>query len=136
MSKACKLVRQSSMHARWFVFSRTCLQAYNDTECGLLYSTADQVGFCGVAEPPLWPALLDVPQVGGCSDEGTRACRLVDITQRGQLGCWACTVWPLRRFRVAAALLLCFAQVGSLLAHQKGSIRVTLLTESQLLLQP
>lgn len=37
-------------------------QAYNDTECGLLYSTADQVGFCGVAEPPLWPALLDVPQ--------------------------------------------------------------------------
>lgn len=42
---------------------RAAPQAYNDTECGLLYSTADQVGFCGVAEPPLWPALLDVPQV-------------------------------------------------------------------------
>lgn len=40
------------------------LQSYNDSECGFLYSTADQVGFCPVAEPPLWPALLDVPQVG------------------------------------------------------------------------
>ena len=39
-------------------------QSYNDSECGFLYSTADQVGFCPVAEPPLWPALLDVPQVG------------------------------------------------------------------------
>ncbi|PRW44292.1 ABC transporter A family member 7-like isoform A [Chlorella sorokiniana] len=37
-------------------------QSYNDSECGFLYSTADQVGFCPVAEPPLWPALLDVPQ--------------------------------------------------------------------------
>ncbi len=39
------------------------VQSYNDSECGFLYSTADQVGFCPVAEPPLWPALLDVPQV-------------------------------------------------------------------------
>lgn len=40
----------------------THAQAYDDTQCGFLYSTADQVGFCAVAEPPLWPALLDVPQ--------------------------------------------------------------------------
>lgn len=36
--------------------------SYNDTECGYLFSTADQVGFCEVKQPPLWPALLQVPR--------------------------------------------------------------------------
>ncbi len=36
--------------------------AYNDTECGYLFSTADQVGFCEVQQPPLWPALLQIPR--------------------------------------------------------------------------
>ena len=36
--------------------------SYNDTECGYLFSTADQVGFCEVRQPPLWPALLQVPR--------------------------------------------------------------------------
>lgn len=36
--------------------------AYDDTECGYLFSTADQVGFCEVQQPPLWPALLQIPR--------------------------------------------------------------------------
>lgn len=35
--------------------------SYNETECGFLYSTADQVAFCEVLNPPLWPAMLQVP---------------------------------------------------------------------------
>lgn len=36
--------------------------AYNDTYCGYLFSTADQVGFCEVKQPPLWPALVQIPR--------------------------------------------------------------------------
>ncbi len=36
--------------------------SYDDTECGYLFSTADQVGFCEVKQPPLWPALVQVPR--------------------------------------------------------------------------
>lgn len=39
----------------------TC-NLYNDTECGYLFSTADQVGFCEVIEPATWPPLLQVPK--------------------------------------------------------------------------
>lgn len=35
--------------------------SYDDSQCGYLYSTADQVGFCEVSDPPLWPSLLQVP---------------------------------------------------------------------------
>jgi hypothetical protein len=35
-----------------------CPQVHNDSECGYLYSTAEQVAFCPVKEPPLWPPLL------------------------------------------------------------------------------
>lgn len=35
--------------------------AYDDNDCGYLSSTADQVGYCAVPQPPLWPALLSVP---------------------------------------------------------------------------
>lgn len=35
---------------------------YNETECGFLFSTADQVGFCEIRQPPLWPALVQVPR--------------------------------------------------------------------------
>lgn len=35
---------------------------HNETECGYLFSTADQVGFCEVRQPPLWPALLQIPR--------------------------------------------------------------------------
>ncbi|KAL4858934.1 ABC transporter A family member 5 [Chlorella vulgaris] len=38
-------------------------QAYNDSVCGFLYSTAEQVAYCPVEEPPLWPALMEVPRV-------------------------------------------------------------------------
>lgn len=34
---------------------------HNDSKCGYLYSNADQVGFCEVKQPPLWPALLQIP---------------------------------------------------------------------------
>lgn len=34
---------------------------YDDSQCGYLYSTADQVGFCQVTDPPLWPPLVQVP---------------------------------------------------------------------------
>lgn len=42
------------------MFLFLALQAYNESECGYLYSTAEQVGFCPMREPPLWPALVQV----------------------------------------------------------------------------
>lgn len=35
---------------------------HDTQECGYLYSTADQVGFCEVKQPPLWPALIQIPR--------------------------------------------------------------------------
>lgn len=34
---------------------------HDDTQCGFEYSTYSQAGFCEVKEPPVWPALLQVP---------------------------------------------------------------------------
>ncbi|KAK9803177.1 hypothetical protein WJX72_009746 [[Myrmecia] bisecta] len=34
---------------------------HDTSRCGLVYSTADQVPYCSVDNPPLWPALLQVP---------------------------------------------------------------------------
>lgn len=39
-----------------------CPQEYDTTECGFAYSTADQVSYCSVQEPPTWPALLQLPE--------------------------------------------------------------------------
>lgn len=38
------------------------VQAHDDTQCGFAYSTADQVAYCPVMEPPIWPALLQLPE--------------------------------------------------------------------------
>lgn len=38
------------------------MQAHDDTQCGFAYSTADQVAYCPVAQPPVWPALLQLPE--------------------------------------------------------------------------
>ncbi len=38
------------------------MQAHDDTQCGFAYSTADQVAYCPVMEPPIWPALLQLPE--------------------------------------------------------------------------
>ena len=38
------------------------MQVHDDTQCGFAYSTADQVAYCPVAEPPVWPALLQLPE--------------------------------------------------------------------------
>lgn len=38
-----------------------CPQEYDSTECGFAYSTAEQVSYCSVQEPPTWPALLQLP---------------------------------------------------------------------------
>lgn len=38
------------------------VQAHDDTQCGFAYSTADQVAYCSVMEPPIWPALLQLPE--------------------------------------------------------------------------
>ena len=38
------------------------VQAHDDTQCGFAYSTADQVAYCPVMEPPTWPALLQLPE--------------------------------------------------------------------------
>ncbi|DBA88861.1 TPA: hypothetical protein ACH3X2_000106 [Trebouxia sp. C0005] len=37
-------------------------KAHDDTQCGFAYSTADQVAYCSVMEPPIWPALLQLPE--------------------------------------------------------------------------
>ncbi|EFN55401.1 hypothetical protein CHLNCDRAFT_23609, partial [Chlorella variabilis] len=59
-------VINQQLDARSFRCGCKCLSccdwAYNDSECGFLFSTTDQAGFCAVEEPPLWPALLEVPQ--------------------------------------------------------------------------
>eukprot|EP00887_Chlorella_sp_A99_P001140 scaffold14.g1140.t1 len=34
---------------------------YNASDVSVLFSTADQVGYCAVEQPPLWPALAQVP---------------------------------------------------------------------------
>lgn len=34
---------------------------YDQETCGLMYSTAEQAPFCEVTQPPLWPAVLQVP---------------------------------------------------------------------------
>lgn len=38
------------------------LQEHDTTQCGFAYSTADQVAYCPVQEPPIWPALLQLPE--------------------------------------------------------------------------
>ena len=38
------------------------VQAFDDTHCGFAYSTADQVAYCPVEQPPTWPALLQLPE--------------------------------------------------------------------------
>ncbi|GAX76897.1 hypothetical protein CEUSTIGMA_g4343.t1 [Chlamydomonas eustigma] len=35
--------------------------AYNDTDCGPQYSSYQQVAFCDLSVPPVWPAVLQVP---------------------------------------------------------------------------
>ena len=35
-------------------------QAYNDSQCGVQYSNYQQVAFCDVTVPPVWPAMLQV----------------------------------------------------------------------------
>ncbi len=35
---------------------------FDENNCGYLYSTVDQVPFCEVRQPPLWPAVLQVPE--------------------------------------------------------------------------
>ena len=42
------------------------LQAYNYSDRSVLYSTSDQVGYCPVDQPPLWPALVGV-SAHGCT---------------------------------------------------------------------
>lgn len=37
-------------------------QEHDTTQCGFAYSTADQVAYCPVQEPPIWPALLQLPE--------------------------------------------------------------------------
>ena len=38
------------------------LQEHDTSECGFAYSTADQVSYCPVQNPPTWPALLQLPE--------------------------------------------------------------------------
>ncbi|KAL3149658.1 hypothetical protein ABBQ38_013490 [Trebouxia sp. C0009 RCD-2024] len=38
------------------------LQEYDTADCGFAYSTANQVSYCPVQEPPIWPALLQLPE--------------------------------------------------------------------------
>ncbi len=38
------------------------MQEHDTTQCGFAYSTADQVAYCPVEEPPIWPALLQLPE--------------------------------------------------------------------------
>ena len=40
------------------------VQAYDHSKCGVEYSTADQVPFCAVDSPPVWPALMQAPAIG------------------------------------------------------------------------
>ena len=40
------------------------LQAYNDSACGVQYSSYVQVPFCDVTEPAVWPAVLQVRLAG------------------------------------------------------------------------
>ena len=52
------------------------LQEYDTTDCGFAYSTADQVSYCPVQEPPIWPALLQLPEdqyTGAVSDSNATA---------------------------------------------------------------
>lgn len=37
-------------------------QEHDKTQCGPLYSTANQVAYCAVEEPQTWPALLQLPE--------------------------------------------------------------------------
>lgn len=35
---------------------------YDDSDCGLEYSTYEQAAFCPVNQPPTWPGVLQIPQ--------------------------------------------------------------------------
>eukprot|EP00890_Picochlorum_soloecismus_P002012 jgi/Picsp_1/2811/NSC_01037-R1_atp-binding cassette subfamily member group ath protein 4 len=42
-------------------YAAFCLEQ-DDEQCGYLHSTVDQATFCEVKQPPLWPAIVQVPQ--------------------------------------------------------------------------
>ena len=45
-------------------------QLYDATRCGFQYSDADQAGYCAVASPSVWPALLQVPPTAFLAEPG------------------------------------------------------------------
>ena len=42
-------------------YAALCLDR-DEEQCGYLHSTVDQANFCEVKQPPLWPAIVQVPQ--------------------------------------------------------------------------
>lgn len=56
-SANCRPANESS---QCLPFLEEC-KSYNDEICGLQYSDPDQAFFCEVADPFIWPAVVDVP---------------------------------------------------------------------------
>ena len=64
------------------------LQEYDATDCGFAYSTADQVSYCPVQEPPIWPALLQLPEdqyTGAISDSNAAAGGVLNTSSASML---------------------------------------------------